>query len=310
MSLFSSHKLLKNFIGRKPTEKYDDYIVEGIDKEHYLDTMYGYLNWYLAQDTKNVTIMSDDGLKLYASLLMCPNSKNFVIGSHSLFGCGINDFAPLSEFYHNLGFNMLLPDHRTQGKSEGEYVSFGAFEKNDLIKWIYYILDRFGSDSKIILHGVSMGATTSLLAGSMNLPDNVKAIISDCAFTDPISFLKYQLGRHHLPANFILNPLFTKIISKYVEKCVGINICNVNTIDSLKKSSIPILFIHGDQDDIVPVDMCYKNFEACNSEKKMLIVKNATHAKSHYIDTTSYESAVKDYINKYVTNTTHCLGTV
>ena len=251
--------------------------------------------WLEKQEKEDVYIRSFDGLKLHATLLRCENSKKCVICFHGYTSKGLNEFGSMAKFYYEQNFNIIMIDARNHGDSEGKYTGFGVLDRQDAARWIDYAVGLFGDDVKIIIHGISMGGATVLMTSGLKLPENVKAIIADCAFTSAYDIFSYILKRdYHLPRFPLLN--VTEIINKHR---AGYGFKDVNTLCEVGKTKIPILFIHGSVDDYVPVRMSEENYKACKSEKELLIIDGADHAESYYAATEIYENAVKRTIEKY-----------
>lgn len=284
---------------RKPTATAENNINANTDWSRHMDFIHKRKEWLETKNLEQVYITSNDNLKLHGTLLKNENSKNFVICFHGYTSKGLNDYTSLSKFYYEQGFNVLMVDERAHGDSEGTYIGFGVLDRNDAVKWVEYTIERFGKDTTIFLHGTSMGGATVLMTSGLDLPPNVKAIISDCAFTSAYDVFSHILKRdYHIPKFPIMN------ITEYMtKKKAGYGYNDVSTLNEVAKTKIPILFIHGDKDDFVPVWMSEKNYEVCNSEKELLLVKNADHAESYYVDTNAYEQALKRYIDKYSATT-------
>src|SRR5699024_9442027 len=93
-----------------------------------------------------------------------------------------------------LGFNVLLPDQRSHGASGGHTITMGVKERYDCRAWAWWAARRFGPETPLFLMGVSMGASTVLMASSLNLPGSVRGIIADCGYTSP-----REIARRCLP---------------------------------------------------------------------------------------------------------------
>lgn len=254
--------------------------------------------WLMTQKLEHVTLLSHDGLRLHADYFPAekPTDK-IVICNHGYTGCGIRDCSSIAVFFHKLGYDCLLVDHRAHGKSEGDYIGFGILDRYDCRSWINYIDNRFEKKKQIILYGVSMGATTVLMAsGIVVLSDSVKTIIADCAFTSPYDVFSHILKRdYHLPAFPIMN-----INDALCRKKAGYGFQDYSTLDAVSHTNLPILFIHGTEDDFVPTWMTRENFARCRSEKELLFVEHAAHGASYYENPTLYEETVKAFMAKYV----------
>lgn len=248
--------------------------------------------WLESMPYINVYIKSFDGLRLYGALLENYSDK-IVICVHGFTGSGKKDFASLAQAYYKNGYNVLLVDNRAHGQSEGKYVGFGVLDRLDLRNWVKYVINRFGSNVQIFLHGISMGAATVLMASSI-MPKNVRGIIADCGFTSVYEIFEYVLKRdYHLPKFPII--YLTNIMSKIR---AGYGYKDVNTTAEIARSDIPILFIHGENDEFVPLWMTMKNYSHCKAYKELFIVRESEHAESHYIDKKGYERRILTFIEK------------
>lgn len=248
--------------------------------------------WLEGMPYINVYIKSFDGLRLYGALLENYSDK-IVICVHGFTGSGKKDFASLAQAYYKNGYNVLLVDNRAHGQSEGKYVGFGVLDRLDLRNWVKYVINRFGSNVQIFLHGISMGAATVLMASSI-VPKNVRGIIADCGFTSVYEIFEYVLKRdYHLPKFPII--YLTNIMSKIR---AGYGYKDVNTTAEIARSDIPILFIHGENDEFVPLWMTMKNYSHCKAYKELFIVRESEHAESHYIDKKGYERRILTFIEK------------
>lgn len=248
--------------------------------------------WLEGMPYINVYIKSFDGLRLYGALLENYSDK-IVICVHGFTGSGKKDFASLAQAYYKNGYNVLLVDNRAHGQSEGKYVGFGVLDRFDLRNWVKYVINRFGSNVQIFLHGISMGAATVLMASSI-MPKNVRGIIADCGFTSVYEIFEYVLKRdYHLPKFPII--YLTNIMSKIR---AGYGYKDVNTTAEIARSDIPILFIHGENDEFVPLWMTMKNYSHCKAYKELFIVRESEHAESHYIDKKGYERRILRFIEK------------
>lgn len=292
---FVSRYFFRFTILRKPTATLDNNINANTNWEQHLDFIRTRKAWLEEQNTEDVFIRSDDGLKLHGTLLRCNSNKNCVICFHGYTSKGTNDYGAMAKFYHDQNFNMIMVDERAHGDSEGTYIGFGVLDRKDAVRWVEHAIGLFGEDVNIFLHGDSMGGATVLMTSGLELPKNVKAIIADCAFTSAYDVFSHVLKRdYHIPKFPIMN--ITEVMTK---KKAGYGYNDVSTLNEVAKTKVPILFIHGEIDDFVPVWMTRKNYEVCNSEKELLIVKGADHAESYYTDTVAYENAVKNMIKKY-----------
>jgi fermentation-respiration switch protein FrsA (DUF1100 family) len=253
--------------------------------------------WIAGQPYETVAIRSEDGLKLVGYYLPAERrADKTVILAHGYAGRGF-DMAGFAEYYREqLGYNVLMPDARGHGASEGEYVGFGWPDRRDYLLWIAWVLERVGNDSRIVLHGVSMGASTVLMASGEDLPDNVDCIIEDCGYTSLDDELTYQLKRiYHVGRDPSVPEL-----SKLMEEKVGYSVADASAIKQVLKSTTPTLFIHGDADSFVPIEMARRLYDACAASKEILIVRGAGHAESAVVDPKGYEERVAAFLKEHV----------
>ena len=276
---------------------------EMADKEQwdeYIKIIHPNKEWMLSQNLEHITIKSRDGLTLHGDYLKAfpENDINKIaICFHGYTSCGISDCSSIGRFLHSLGFDILIVDQRAHGKSEGDYVGFGILDRFDCISWMNYVNDRFDGQKDIVLFGVSMGGATVLMAsGTEGFPENVRAIIADCAFTSPYDVFCHVLKKDYkLPRFPIMN------INNYLSrKKAGYGFKDYSTLEAVRNTKCPILFIHGKNDNFVPTIMTEENYEACNSPKDILIVENASHAASYYENSKVYEAKVKEFLAEHL----------
>lgn len=256
--------------------------------------------WLLSQPLEHVTVKSLDGLTLHGDFLASeyPSSRLAILG-HGYTSSGLSNCSAISKFFYGLGYNCLIVDHRAHGRSEGDYVGFGILDRYDWRIWIDSMEERLGSDVEIVLYGVSMGATIAVMtAGFPDLPASVKAVIADCAFTSPYDVFAHILKRdYHLPPFPIMN-----INEQLCRAKAGYGFKDYSTLEAVRSTSVPMLFIHGREDDFVPLWMSEKNYEACRSPKDILIVDNAAHGASYFENSGIYEQKVEEFLDMYVHN--------
>lgn len=250
--------------------------------------------WFDANHN-NWQLTSKDGLELSAYYLPAKtNQHKTAIIAHGYMGQAA-DMSQYAKIYHDLGYNVLLPDARGHGKSEGNYIGFGWPERKDYLQWIKYV-NKKEPRTEIILHGVSMGAATIMMTSGEKLPDNVKAFVEDCGYSSVNDELSYQLKQlFNLPA-FPLIPvtsLITKIRAGYFWG-------EADTIKQLRKNNRPMLFIHGDKDDFVPFSMLDKVYHATKGPKEKYVVHGAKHAEALNKNPDNYQKKITDFTQKYI----------
>ena len=251
---------------------------------------------WLEENSKDVYIntTNNGNLKLHAYEITMEDSDVWVIAVHGY----MSKASALTRFaqkFEERGYNVLMPDLRGHGFSEGKYVGMGWHDRLDIIDWINYILEK-NQNNKIILFGISMGAATVMMATGEKLPNNVKLAISDCGYTCVWDEFCHQMNKLFDLCEFpILNAANTVCKIK-----AGYSFREASAIEQLKKSKTPTLFIHGSEDDFVPFEMLDKVYEAAASEKEKLVVKGAEHGQSSAVNPEIYWSTVDNFIARYL----------
>ena len=221
-------------------------------------------------------------------------SNIWVIAVHGYVNSAIS-MVPSCKQFLRFGYNVLMPNLRTHGKSEGKYIGMGWLDRLDLLKWIEYLIQEY-ENIKIILYGISMGAATVMMTSGEKLPNNVKAIIEDCGYTSVWEEFSGKLKTlFHLPQFPTL--YYANLITKLK---AGYSLKKASSIKQIKKSVTPTLFIHGDKDKFVPFNMLDKLYNSANCEKEKLIIQNAGHAEAQDINPEKYWRTVKKFIKRYI----------
>jgi len=295
---YGAYALYKKTIPRQTESRVSRDEVGDADKwEGYIKLIHENKDWLGAKENEHITIKSRDDLTLHADMYFSgSDTDTIVLMSHGYTSTGWDSCSTIGAYFVKKGYDALIVDNRAHGKSEGDYVGFGILDRYDLQKWIDYINERFDGKKNILLYGVSMGGATVLMTAGFGELKNVKAIIADCAFTSPYEVFGHIMERdYHMPKKLVMG-----INSKITRKKAGYGFNDYSTLDALKNTSIPILFVHGSEDTFVPTDMSRENYEAYNGPKQLLIMENAGHAASYYENAELYEKTIEEFLGKYV----------
>ena len=258
----------------------------------YYQSMADAERWFRDQNAEDVYIKSAEGLLLHGLWVESPNAKGTVILAHGYRSTFLLDFGVASAYYSELGLNVLVPDQRSHGKSEGRYITFGVKESDDFRLWIEFHNQKC-PDLPVILIGMSMGASTVLYLADRMLPPNIKGIIADCGFTSPKDIISIVFRKTtHVPPNIIIffMNLWARIFADF-------SLNDMDTRKSLAHSRVPILLIHGRADSFVPCWMSEAAFDACASYKEILLIDGAKHGVSFLKAPEQYTDAVVRFIN-------------
>ena len=239
--------------------------------------------WSEAIQQKQVEVKANDNITLRGTEYLNQEETNkWAIILHG-YRSNPSSVLTIGEHFSEKGYNVLIPSMRACADSEGEYVGMGWLDKEDLKCWINLIIEE-NKNAEIILHGSSMGAATVLMASGDELPANVKNIIADSGYTSVWDiFASEAKARFNLPEFPVLN-MFQIVANRKAKY----DIKEASSLEQVKKSKTPILFIHGDKDDFVPEYMCEKLYDATNCKKEKLIIHGAGHTDGKYREPEKY----------------------
>ncbi|KAA0948688.1 alpha/beta hydrolase [Sporosarcina sp. ANT_H38] len=257
-----------------------------------------WIDWVAAQKFERLTLTSRDGLKLSGYYLPAstPTDK-LVILNHGYLG-NAKQMGLFGQHYHSdLNYNIFMPDARGHGESEGDYYGFGWPDRLDLIDWTNLLVKKIGPDTKVAYHGLSMGAATVLMAsGEDEIPHQVKAIIADSPYESVYQLLAYQMNRmFHLPAFPLLDS--TSVLTKIR---AGYSFREASVLNAVKKTDVPILYIHGESDTFVPTKMAENLYQHTSSDAEIMLVPNANHGESFALDEDKYKRTMDQFLNRYI----------
>lgn len=251
--------------------------------------------WFREMEPERVDIVAQDGVALAGLYLHAENSKGTVILMHGYRMDGYTDFSCVYKYYYDLGYSLLSVFQRAHGLSGGKYICFGIKERFDCRDWALYVADRFGPEHNIFLDGLSMGCTTVLMAAGLELPGNVRGIVADCGFTSPIDQFRHLFKtKYHLPLHPIIDlaDIFARLMAGFSYK-------EYSTLEAMKSCAVPVLFLHGEDDKLVPMEHTVRAFRACSAEKKLITVPGAGHGMSYLTDREQCQRELKNFLDKY-----------
>ncbi|MBQ2445628.1 MAG: alpha/beta hydrolase [Oscillospiraceae bacterium] len=251
-------------------------------------------DWMERHPHEDVTVRSHDGLLLRGEYFPHPNAVATIIMVHGWRGTPITDFGCAIKAYHDKGLNTLLVHQRTQGPSEGTFITFGIRESRDVHSWVQWHAERFGKEAPILLTGISMGATSVLMAGGRPFCANVRGIIADCGFSSPWEIIGSVIRSTGLP------PFpFLPVVGIYTRILAGFGLREYSTLEAVRELKIPVFFAHGEADTFVPCSMTVAAYEACGSpDKTLLTVPDAKHGTSYLADRENYEKQIHSFVNR------------
>lgn len=253
--------------------------------------------WIADRAPQQVKTTSFDGLTLVGEYIPCENARATVIMFHGWNASPITDFSAGLATYQSYGLNILLVHQRAQGKSEGKYMTFGIRERHDVHTWVQWHREHF-ADTPIILVGLSMGASSVLMACGETLPSCVKGVVADCGFTSPYEIICSVITSVHLPAKPI-----AALLGVQTRLFAGFGLKEYSTVEAMKQMKLPLFLAHGEADDFVPCHMSQSAYDACACEDKFFLsVPEATHGKSFVVQPQAYKDALRDFFRRCLTD--------
>lgn len=222
-------------------------------------------------------------------------SKRWIIAVHG-YGQLAASLFPFVKPFYEAGFNVLLPESRGSGHSGGNYYGLGWGDRMDVVKWSR-LISAEQPDAEIILFGLSTGADAVIMASGENtLPTNVRCVIADSAYSKLTDLSNTLLKRFGIPTGFLT---FSASLVTYLR--AGYSFAEASAVNQTAKSRTPTLFIHGGQDSFFPVEMAYELFDAAECPKDLLIIQDATHGYSMFVDYQQYWERIWKFADTYIT---------
>lgn len=257
------------------------------------DPLYQQKHWYKTIKKYHWTETAADAkFKLDANYIPAAKAtKRTVVLVHG-FASSKEQMGGYAGMFHNLGYNVLVPDDRAQGHSGGKAMSYGYYESRDYLKWINQVIARQGKKSQIVLFGVSMGGATTMITSGLKTPSQVKAYIEDCGYTTADDEIRYQAKQMYNLPYWPLVPMTNEVVKLRAH----FSFKDADSVSAVKKNHKPMLFIHGGADTFVPTKMVYKVYRADAGPKQLLVVPGAKHAASLSHNPKLYQSTVKKFL--------------
>ena len=284
------------FVPKKIIIGPDDYpIPDGEIYEPYREQMVAWMKEVRRLPCKELTTTSHDGLTLYGKYYECDPNAPTEIMFHGYRGSAERDLCGGVQRAFSLDHNVLIVDQRAAGHSGGNVITFGYKESMDCLKWVEKATEEFGPQRKLILTGISMGASTVLMAAGTPLPRNVVAVLADCGYTSAKEIIQTVIRQMHLPPA----PAYPFVRLGAI-LFGGFDPNKADATAALKNCKVPVIFAHGDNDDFVPCQMSRDNYEACPTQKALVIIPGAGHGLCYPADPEGYLAQLKAFFDTVV----------
>ena len=279
---------------RKPPKTEAERFPPGKIYEPYHPRMREWMDQVEGMEYKAMTVTSYDGLTLRGKYYELSPDSPIEILFHGYRGLAERDLCGAVQRCFAVGHSALLVDQRAGGKSDGHVITFGVKESLDVPVWAQAVAEYYGIDRPVIIGGVSMGASTVMLAAGDELPPNVVGVLADCGYTSAPAIIKKVIRERHLPAN-LLYPLVRLGALLYG----GFDPNEADCAKALANATLPVIFFHGDTDDFVPCEMSSENYAACAAPKRLVITPGAGHGLCYPADEDGYIAEVRKFDEEY-----------
>lgn len=248
--------------------------------------------WFEEQEREEVSIRSRDGLKLCASYLEAPNARACMLLMHGFRSWCRFDFSMVLRFYYEHGLSILLVDQRSHGRSEGKYIGYGILERYDCQQWAWYLHAKLGGRLPIFLDGVSMGASTVMMASELELPASVVGVIGDCGYNSAWDELAHCMKKwYHLPAFPVLHA-----VDGLCRRRAGYSLKDTTAAKALANSRLPLMLLHGTADTMVPVTNAAEIAATAPFLLEKVIVEGAEHGCSYLTEPARCDEALLRFV--------------
>ena len=279
---------------RSKTPKEEFELPKGKIYEPYADSMIGWMKEVRAIPSREYTITTFDGKKLHGRFYEYAPGAPVELMFHGYRGAAERDLCGGVQRCFKLGHSAFLVDQRGSRDSEGNVITFGVKEHRDCRKWAEFLVKEFGPEVKIILCGISMGATTVLMAAGEELPENVVGVLADCGFTSARDIIHKVIRQMKLP----LWPVYPLI--RLGARLFGrFRLEDSDALEAMKRCRLPVIFFHGTDDDFVPCAMSEENYAACAAPKELVCIPKAGHGLCYLIDPPGYLDALRKFQAHY-----------
>ena len=274
----------------KPSDPDEVPLPPGKIYEPYHDQLTQWVLDARALPRQDFKIRSFDGLDLWGTYYEYAPGAPIELMFHGYRGAAERDLSGGVQRCFALKRSAFIVDQRCSGRSGGHVITFGIREHRDCLKWVDFMVEHFGPDVKIILTGISMGASTVLTAAGYPLPSNIIGVLADCGFSSPKAIICRTIREMKLPDKLIY-PLVRLGAALYGH----FNLEEITSLQTLKRCQVPVIFFHGETDDFVPAYMSRENYDACASRKELVTIPGAGHGLSFPAAPQRYIQALADF---------------
>lgn len=235
------------------------------------------------------------GMRLHAVFLERPEEcHRYAVCVHGFKNESATMGVYARPYYEKYRMNVLIPDLRGHGKSDGNIIGMGYLDREDILHWIGWILEK-DPEAVIVLHGMSMGAAAVLMTTGEKLPSAVKAAVADSSYTNAIdesAYVYLNLNPHPIPARPLL-----RTVRRLALRKSRYDLDLAAPEEAVKRSVTPTLFIHGEKDGFIPPSMMPVLYNNAACPKAFLWIPGADHVEGIDIDPGTYWKGVEKFLS-------------
>ena len=265
-------------------------IPEGEIYEAFREAMENWAAETKAMPHEQFSITTFDGLKLFGKYYEYEKGAPIELMFHGYRGNAQRDLSGGVQRCFALKRSALIVDQRCSERSEGNTITFGIKEHKDCLCWVDFMVQHFGPDVKIILTGISMGASTVLMASGCPLPPNVIGVLADCGYNSAKDIIQKVIGQLKLPVK--ISYFFVKSGARIYGH---FDLEETSPEEALKNCKVPVIFFHGENDEFVPCAMSRINYDACPTRKELVTIPGAGHGLAFPVDQEAYLKAAGEF---------------
>ncbi len=254
--------------------------------------------WFSSMNASTVNLHAFDEVQLHVKLLQQDKSSKWVIIAHG-YSANYKEELDVAQNFYEQGFNLMMVDLRGHGLSSGKYIGFGWPDRLDILTCINYLCAR-DKDIKIVLYGLSMGASTMMNVTGENLPEQVVCCIEDSGYSSMENIMRFMLKNRFSFIPEMMHGVIIHNINRSIKNRCRYSLFDNSCVKQLKKSKTPTMFIHGEDDEIVPFEMVFENYYACAASKELYTIPSSLHGLSNLKP--QYYGRVFQFINRYIEN--------
>lgn len=242
---------------------------------------------------EKVSIAAFDGTSLNGRYYHIMDGAPLLILCHGYRSSSLRDCCGGHALARKMGFNALVIDQRCHGSSGGRTITFGIRERHDVVSWVNWANERFGTDTPIMLFGLSMGAATVLMGCGLGYPDNVVCVMADSPYAAPADIILKVCKDEGYPPRLSYPFIWLGALLFGRFRLDG---CTAR--EAVRHAKVPILLIHGEDDRLVPCSMSTEIAGACASRVTIRTFPGAGHGLSYMVDPRRYEREIFAFLSR------------